>query len=176
MKKKSKKAKKAKFLIQVAKKSKLSSSDWRELSKMLRAIQAQEREWLDELEEKQTKCAFAGTIWADMTLKEVKSCFKDINLLLLAREDNASQKIIGFCAVEKKPGVWWATCSWLFVSEEWRHHGVASGLLELAFSEVDAAGLESLELRVSVKNKAAQALYKKLGFSTTAWQMEKWVA
>lgn len=163
--------------IRLEQKSKLSSDDWRELGIMMRALQDQERGWLDDIEEKQQqiKGVFAvGVIWPEMTLKEVKRCFKSDNLMIVARD--SSQKVIGFCAIEKKPSLGWATCDGLFVRKEWRGRGIASTFLEIALDKVREAGLDSLDLRVSIKNKAAQALYKKLGFSRTAYQMEKWVA
>lgn len=162
----------------VVPKSKLSSDDWRELGLMMRELQEQERGWLDDIEEKQQQARGVfkiGTIWPEMTLKEVKDCFKSDNLIIVAR-DLDDQKIIGFCAVEKKPSLGWATCDGLFVKKEWRGRGTASTFLEIALEKVKHDGLDSLDLRVSIKNKAAQALYKKLGFSRTAYQMEKWVA
>lgn len=162
----------------VVPKSKLSSDDWRELGLMMRDLQNQERGWLDDIEEKQQRARGvfkARTIWPEMTVKEVKACFKCDNLIIVAR-DPADQKIIGFCAVEKKPSLGWATCDSLFVKKEWRGRGTASTFLEIALEKVKHDGLDSLDLRVSTKNKAAQALYKKLGFSRTAYQMEKWVA
>ena len=115
------------------------------------------------------------TIWSEMTLKEAKHYFKSDNLIIVARDPN-DQKIIGFCAIEKKLSLGWATCDVLFVKKEWRGRKIASTFLEIALEKVKNSGLDSLDLRVSVKNKAAQALYKKLGFSKTAYQMEKWVA
>lgn len=162
----------------VVPKSKLSSDDWRELGLMMRDLQNQERDWLDDIEEKQQRARGvfkARTIWHEMTVKEVKVCFKCDNLIIVAR-DPTDQKIIGFCAVEKKPSLGWATCDSLFVKKEWRGRGTASTFLEIALEKVKHDGLDSLDLRVSTKNKAAQALYKKLGFSRTAYQMEKWVA
>lgn len=171
-KKKSKKS----CAIFVTPKSKLSSDDWRELGVMMRALQDQERGWLDDIEEKQqARGVFTvGVIWPEMTIKEVKRYFKSDSLVIVAR--GPEQKLIGFCAVEKKPSLGWATCDSLFVKKEWRGQGIASAFLEIALSKVKEAGLDSLDLRVSIKNKAAQALYKKLGFSRTAYQMEKWVA
>ena len=172
-KKKSKKS----CAIFVTPKSKLSSDDWRELGFMMRELQEQERGWLDDIEEKQQRARGVfriGTIWPEMTLKEVKDCFKSDNLIIVARDPD-DQKIIGFCAVEKKPSLGWATCDGLFVKKEWRGRGTASTFLEIALEKVKHDGLDSLDLRVSIKNKAAQALYKKLGFSTVALKMEKWV-
>lgn len=163
--------------IYVVPKSKLSSDDWRELGFMVREIQDQEREWLSGIEDKQQARGvfMIRPIWSEMTVKEAKCLFKTDNLIIVARDPN-DQKIIGFCAVEKKPSLGWATCDALFVKKEWRGRKIASTFLEIALEKVKHSGLDSLDLRVSVKNKAAQALYKKLGFSKTAYQMEKWVA
>ena len=139
---------------------------------MMRALQDQERGWLDDIEEKQQQIRgvfTVGVIWPELTIKETKNYFKTDNLIIVARDPK--QKIVGFCAIEKKPSLGWATCDGL-----WRGKGIASDFLELALDKVKEAGLDSLDLRVSIKNKAAQALYKKLGFSRTAYQMEKWVA
>lgn len=163
--------------IYVVPKSKLSSDDWRELGFMVRELQDQERGWLDDIEDKQQARGvfMIQPIWSEMTLKEAKHLFKTDNLIIVARDPN-DQKIIGFCAIEKKPSLGWATCDALFVKKEWRGRKIASTFLEIALEKVKHSGLDSLDLRVSVKNKAAQALYKKLGFSKTAYQMEKWVA
>ena len=161
----------------VVPKSKLSSDDWRELGFMMRELQDQERSWLDDIEEKQQRARGVftiGAIWPELTIKETKNYFKTDNLIIVARDPE--QKIVGFCAVEKKPSLGWATCDGLFVQKEWRGKGIASTFLEIALDKVKEAGLDSLDLRVSIKNKAAQALYKKLGFSRTAYQMERWVA
>ena len=161
----------------VTPKSKLSSDDWRELGIMMRTLQDQERGWLDDIEEKQQQIRGVftiGAIWPELTIKETKNYFKTDNLIIVARDPE--QKIVGFCAVEKKPNLGWATCDGLFVQKEWRGRGIASTFLEIALDKVKEAGLDSLDLRVSIKNKAAQALYKKLGFSRTAYQMERWVA
>lgn len=158
-------------------KSKLSSDDWRELGSMMQDLQLQERNWLDDIEEKQQRARGVfrvGIIWPVLTLKEIKEFFKTDSLMIVARAPD--QKLVGFCSVEKKPSLGWATCNGLFVKREWRGLGIASEFLELALDKVKEASLDSLDLRVSIKNKAAQALYKKLGFSRTAYQMEKWVA
>ena len=161
--------------IQLEQKSKLSSSEWKELGLQLRVLQDRELQWLSVFHEKQTGYCQIGVIWPEMTAKAAREAFKDSNLIYTAREPK-TKKIIGFCAVEKKPSLGWATCDGLFVKKEWRGRGTASTFLEIALEKVKHDGLDSLDLRVSIKNKAAQALYKKLGFSRTAYQMEKWVA
>lgn len=101
-------------------------------------------------------------------MKEAKAVFKHDDLLLVAR-DLAAAVPIAFCAVERKLELGWATCDLLFVKKEWRGKGIAGALVEMALNEIKKDGLESLDLRVSVKNKEALLLYKKLGFSKTAF-------
>lgn len=165
-------------LICITPKSKLSSADWRELGAMSQALQSQERGWLDDISEKQLRNRGVFTISmipCELTVKEVKARFKSDSFIITAR-DLESGKLVGFCAIEKKPHLGWATCDGIFVKKEWRGRGTASAFLEMALAEIERSGLESLDLRVSVKNKAAQALYKKLGFSRTAYELEKWIA
>ena len=164
--------------IKLEPKSKLSSDDWRCLGIMVRKLQDQERSWLDEVEEKQQRekgVCIIGRIQPKMTIKEVKAFFKNNDVLFLAR-DPCTNKPIGFCAVERKFDLGWATCDGLYVEELWRNKKVATYLMQSALDKTKHDGLDSLDLRVSMKNKAAQKLYKKLGFSKTAYQMERWVS
>lgn len=169
---------KKKALISITPKSKLTSDDWRELGAMSQALQCQERGWLDDIGEKQLRCQgvrMLSMISCEPSVKEVRARFKSVSFIITAR-DPESSKLVGFCAVEKKPHLGWATCDGIFVKREWRGRGIASAFFEMALAEVERSGLESLDLRVSVKNRAAQALYKKLGFSKTAYELEKWIA
>lgn len=176
--KESRRLTKSKYIIKLEPKSKLSSDDWRALAELMQELQCQEREWLDDIEEKQLKHCGVFRVsfgFEKMSLKDIKANFKADDLMFIAR-DSSSLKIIGFCAVERKYNLGWATCDGLIVKKEWRNKGIASAFLEMAFEKVKKDGLDSLDLRVSIKNKAAQALYKKLGFSKTAYQMERWVS
>ena len=162
--------------IRLERKSKLSSSEWKELGCLLRTLIDQELLWLNGFHAKQAgACVVSvGRIWTELTAKEARDSFKNANLIYTAR-DPKTKSIIGFCSLEEKPKCGWATCSGLFVDPKWRRRGIASDFLSLAFEKVRADGLDSIELRVSLCNKAAQALYKKLGFTTVALKMEKWV-
>lgn len=166
------------LVIKLEAKSKLSSSDWRELDSMLDELHEQEREWVDDISGKQARdrahgVLVIGEFRPEPTLKEIKEEFKHATWIFTAR-DLASETLVGFCIVEKNPSLSWATCGGLLVKKEWRRRGIASGLLETALAKTREAGLDSLDLRVSIKNKTAQALYKKLGFSTVALKMERW--
>ena len=168
------------LVIKLEAKSKLSSSDWRELDTMLDKLREQERRWLDDISDKQARdkergVFVIGEFRTEPTLKEIKEEFKSATWIFTAR-DLTSKTLVGFCIVAKKESLGWSTCEGLYVKPEWRCKGVASELLEMAIYKTREAGLDSIDLRVSVKNRAAQALYKKLGFSRTAYQMEKWVA
>lgn len=168
---------KTKAVVRLEPKSKLSSNDWRELGRMMNKLRDQERGWLDDIEEKQERkrdAVIIGTFCPEMTVKEVKAIFKDDDLLFIAR-DPSSLRPIGFCAVERKDELGWASCDGIYVDEAWRNQGIASTFLELALEKTKASGLFSMDLRVSVKNKAARKLYEKLGFSKTAYMMERWV-
>lgn len=161
------------FQIEIAHKSKLSADEWKALGLMMRKLQEQELHWLSSFHYKQTGVMQIGVIFDEMTMKEAKSLFKSSNVLAVAR-DAKTHDIIGFCAVEEKPELGWATCDGLHVDPKWRRKGIASSLLKLAFDKIKHDGLDSLELRVSLNNKEAQALYKKLGFTSVAMKMEKW--
>ena len=159
--------------VEAVHKSKLSSNEWRALGSMMQKLQEQELQWLNHFHFKQTGASCIGVVFDEMTVKEAKRLFKDSNVLIAAR-DAKSKSIIGFCAVEEKPELGWATCDGLYVDPAWRCNGAASEMLEFAFDKVKHDGLDSLELRVSLMNKEAQALYKKLGFTSVALKMEKW--
>ena len=162
-----------KFIVETVHKSKLSSNEWKSLGLMMRKLQKQEFQWLSIFHMKQTGTACISVLFDEMTVKEAKSLFKDCNVLVVARSAKQG-KIIGFCAVEEKSKLGWATCDGLYVEQDWRHNGVASNLLSTAFSKAKHDGLDSLELRVSLKNDGAQAFYKKMGFTPVAMKMEKW--
>ena len=146
---------------------------------MMQCLQNQERKWLDDIEEKQQQRARGVFtlcfIPVPQPLKEIKRLFRTDDVLILAREPR-SLKLVGFCAVERKPQLGWASCDGIYVKPEWRKRGIASAFLEMALEKIKKDGLDSLDLRVSVKNKPAQDLYRKLGFSRTAYMLEKWVA
>lgn len=171
------KRKTSKALIKLEYKSKLSSDDWRELGRMMNKLREQERSWLDDIEEKQERkrdAVIIGSFYSDMTLKEVKAIFKSDDILFIAR-DPATSKPVGFCAVERKDDLGWSSCDGIYVDESWRNQGIASAFLEMALQKTRDSGLFSMDLRVSVKNKTARKLYEKLGFSKTAYMMERWV-
>lgn len=159
--------------VEVVRKSKLSSAEWRVLGLMMQKLQEQELQWLNHFHFKQTGASCIGVMFDEMTVKAAKHLFKDSNVLIAAR-DAKSKSIIGFCAVEEKPELGWATCDGLYVDPAWRRKGAASEMLDIALDKAMHDGLDSLELRVSLTNKAAQALYRKLGFRTVALKMEKW--
>ena len=162
--------------IRLEKKSKLSSSEWKELGWLLRALIDQEMLWLNSYHAKQAgSCVVAfGRIWSELTVEESRDSFKNDTLIYTAR-DPKTNKIVGFCSIEEKPKCGWATCNGLYVDPKWRRRGIATDFLSRAFEKVKTDGLDSIELRVSLRNKAARALYKKFGFSTVALKMEKWV-
>lgn len=164
-----------KAIVSIEHKSKLSSDDWRELSAMMQQLHAQERMWRESFEEKQkqTGMVCSGFIPDPWTTKKTKWMLKDDDIIAIARDPKTS-KPIGFCAAESKPELGWATCDGVFVASKWRKHGIASKLVNAVLDEVKRKGLESLDLRVSTKNKAAQAFYSKLGFAATALEMERW--
>lgn len=162
-----------KSVIEIVHKSKLSSDEWKALGLMMRKLQKQELQWLSAFHMKQTGTACISVLFDEMTVKEAKSLFKDCNMLVVARSAKQG-KIIGFCAVEEKPELGWATCDGLYVEQKWRNNGIASNMLSTAFNKVKHDGLDSLELRVSLKNYDAQAFYNKMGFTPVALKMEKW--
>lgn len=170
---------KERALIRLEPKSKLSSADWRELDTMMEHLAEQEREWLDDIGDKQTRDEARGVftigmICVESTVKEIKAKFKDEDLLFIAR-DPKTKIPVGFCAVQRKPRLGWSSCNGLYVKPEWRRQGIASDFLWMALDKTKKSGLDSMDLRVSVKNKEAIALYRNLGFSKTSYTMEKWI-
>jgi len=166
-------------IVKLEAKSKLSSADWRELDTMMDELREQERRWLDDISDKQSRdrergVFVIGQFKVEPTLKEIKNDFKDIDWLFLAR-DPKTKVPIGFCVVAKKTHLGWSSCEGLYVKSEWRHQGIATAFLEMALEKTKESGLDSMDLRVSIKNKEAQKLYKKLGFSKTAYMLERWV-
>ena len=160
--------------IQLEQKSKLSSSEWKELGLLLRVLQNQELKWRCSFQEKQTGMCMISVVLPEVTAKSTREVLKSDNLIFTAREPK-TRKIIGFCAVQELPKLGWATCDGLYVDPKWRRRRIASSFLKTALEKVRKDGLDSLDLRVNVNNKEAQALYKKLGFTTVALKMEKWV-
>lgn len=170
------------ILIKLESKSKLSAADWRTLDSMLDDLRGQERSWIDDICEKQeeekdernVRCVVISDVKIVRSVKCIKQQFKDITWMFLAR-DARTNAVVGFCLVVKKDDLGWSTCDGLYIKPEWRGRGIASTFLELALDKTREAGLDSMDLRVSVKNKAAKKLYEKLGFSKVAYMMEKWV-
>lgn len=167
------------FSIEIAKKSKLTSDDWKALGNFMCSLKSHEDKWLGKIESKQRKVTGAkagimvvGSFYPEPSVAIAKSMYKEFNLLIIAR-DLASKTVVGVCAVHKTPE--FADCDGLYVEVGYRLLGIGSALLQKAFEEVKKSGIASLALRVSVMNNAARALYKKLGFSPTAYQMERWV-
>lgn len=171
--------KKRKPIIKLEAKTKLSRDDWRALDDMMSDLQEQERVWLEEIEEKQKRLAdkgifVVGLLTVEKTLKEIKDEFKNVNWLFIAR-DPKYKTPVGFCALAKHQNNHWSTCEGLYVKPEWRRLGTASAFLEMALAKTHDAGLDNMDLRVSVKNKAAKALYEKIGFKPTAYMMDFWL-
>lgn len=159
--------------IQLEQKSKLTSSEWKEIGLLLRVLQDQELQWRCNFHEKQSGMCMIGVVLPEVTAKSTREVLKKDNLIFTAREPK-TRKITGFCAVQELPSLGWAVCDGLYVDPKWRRRGIASAFLKTALEKARKDGLDSLELRVSVNNKEAQALYKKLGFTTVALKMERW--
>lgn len=168
-----------KFSVAVEKKSKLTSNDWKTLGKFMSILSSKEDMYLAKIEHKQRKASgnasetiCVGSIFVEPNAAISKSMFREDNLVIVARDDY-TKSIIGVCAVQKSST--YADCNCLYVDEDYRFLGIGTALLERAFEEVKKSKINSLSLRVSMMNKGAQALYKKLGFSPTAYLMEKWM-
>ena len=96
-------------IIQLEQKSKLSSSEWKELGLLLRVLQDQELKWRCDFHEKQTGMYMLGAVLPEVTVKRTRETFKSDNLIFTAREPK-TKKIIGFCAVQERPKFGWAEC------------------------------------------------------------------
>lgn len=170
---------KKKFSVAVEKKSNLTSNDWKTLGNFMSILSSKEDMYLTKIETKQRKASgnaskitCVGSVFSEPTVAISKSMFREDNLLVIARDSN-DKTIVGVCAVQKSST--YANCNGLYVVVGYRLMGIGTALLEKAFEEVKKSKITSLSLRVSTMNKSARALYKKLGFSPTAYLMEKWV-
>ncbi|OIO24452.1 hypothetical protein AUJ14_06215 [Candidatus Micrarchaeota archaeon CG1_02_55_22] len=79
----------------------------------------------------------------------------------------AGNSTVGFIDYELQDGK--AQILGLAVIDEYRHHGIASRLMQSALDDVAAKAtqykIKRVDLLVSEQNPAAQALYKKFGFT-----------
>ena len=88
------------LVIKLEAKSKLSSSDWRELDTMLDKLREQERRWLDDISDKQARdkergVFVIGGFRTEPTLKEIKEEFKSATWIFTTR-DLAYKTLVGF--------------------------------------------------------------------------------
>ena len=162
-----------KIQIKQAAKSKMTSVEWHDVGNMMQALQSQERMWIDAIAEKQlnTGMIVIGYIPDELSLKEIKAKCKNAKLLLAY----VNEELAGYCSLTTNEELDCMTCNWLYVKKEHRRKGVATALLKFALDLVHSEKLSSLDLRVSSMNDTALNLYKKLGFSPTAYMLEKWV-
>jgi ribosomal protein S18 acetylase RimI-like enzyme len=83
---------------------------------------------------------------------------------------NATQ-VIGMCSVQQvvstAQGSYAAWVEDVIVAEEFRHHGVATALLEAAVTWAKQHGATRLQLLVDTENLPALQFYERLGWRTT---------
>lgn len=88
-------------------------------------------------------------------------------------------RVLGFTSggVRSLPPVFATQCvgeiSDLAVAEQRRRHGVGTAILKAMFVELARLGAEEVRLSVAIQNKAAMALYRKLGLREVTFSMSK---
>lgn len=83
----------------------------------------------------------------------------------------AEQQVIGMCSVQRvvstAQGSYAAWVEDVIVVENFRHHGVATALLEAAMTWAKQHGATRLQLLVDTQNLPAMQFYERLGWRTT---------
>lgn len=83
----------------------------------------------------------------------------------------ATQQVIGMCSVQRvvstAQGSFAAWVEDVIVAKEFRHHGVATALLEAAVAWAKQHGATRLQLLVDTQNLPAMQFYERLGWRTT---------
>lgn len=117
-----------------------------------RRLRAEDVPAVSRLEEQTFSMPWSAESFRQMIEKEDTAYF-------VAEEEG---KILGGCGLFLIAGE--GNITNVAVAPEARRRGVATGLLTYLLSEGDRAGLTAYTLEVRVSNKAAIALYEKLGF------------
>lgn len=117
-----------------------------------RRLRAEDVPAVSRLEEQTFSMPWSAESFRQMIEKEDTAYF-------VAEEEG---KILGGCGLFLIAGE--GNITNVAVAPEARRRGVATGLLTYLMSEGDRAGLTAYTLEVRVSNKAAIALYEKLGF------------
>jgi len=81
-------------------------------------------------------------------------------------------RLVGFCCGQIAKSMCYSVHNGeiyeLFILPEYRRHGIAKHLIELAESELRARGVESFRLMTGRDNHAAQSLYRACGYVQTS--------
>lgn len=117
-----------------------------------RRLRAEDVPAVSRLEEQTFSMPWTADSFLQMIEKEDTAYF-------VAEEDG---QILGGCGLLLIAGE--GNITNVAVAPEARRRGIATGLLTFLFSEGDRAGLTAYTLEVRVSNRAAIALYEKLGF------------
>lgn len=105
--------------------------------------------------------------------KEFLEILRDKKILLLVIEEN--KKLIGymhatfFKNIYRKGGY----VGDIFVLKEFRRKGIATKLINKFIKVLKNRGYKMISLSVSIKNKKAVRLYKKLGFNICHYDLKK---
>lgn len=86
------------------------------------------------------------------------------NAIYLIAKEKTTGKIVGMCGVLDILGE--GDVSNVAVSEEYRHKGIASSLMQELLDRGTKKGIEAFTLEVRSSNEAAIALYQSFGFES----------
>jgi ribosomal protein S18 acetylase RimI-like enzyme len=109
--------------------------------------------------------AFSDRSWDDQSVSQRVLDPDTLRRLIVARD---TERLVGLTTVHSttKPTV--ARLHWLAVAESHRRLGIGRALVVAAAEEAGAAGFSEMTLKTESYRTAAIALYRRLGFTTSA--------
>ena len=120
-----------------------------------------------------TKNAREGIAWF------LKRCVRSRTKLLIVAEDDG--RITGYtlAMLSSRPPIFrrreFGFIEDVFVSEEYRHKGIAKLMLEAAYLWFRKRGVSEVVLTVHTKNKLGVTVWEKEGFETVFLRKRKWI-
>jgi len=100
---------------------------------------------------------------------------EDQNQILVAEEDNEIVGYIVFLKRDEFPletAYTWASINELYVQPAYRRRGIATKLIKQAFTYLSSIGVTHVRLNVTIENRAAINLYRKIGFKDLSLRMQ----
>jgi ribosomal protein S18 acetylase RimI-like enzyme len=96
----------------------------------------------------------------------------DPNYVKVAELEGEVAGYIWFRMVNSTVGVF-GRIEHIFVDEKFRHHGLGKKLMSVAEAYLRDNGVKKIKLTVTMNNDEALSLYKKIGYKTNRFVMEK---